>query len=83
MEKLAFKDLYLARVNLSHNSISRIEANAFENCANLTVLDLSYNKLENTSISKFAFDSNTYATDLRLSYNLLTALNQVCQMNII
>ncbi|XP_011301731.1 chaoptin [Fopius arisanus] len=75
IEKLAFKDLFLARVNLSHNEISKIEAGAFENCANITVLDLSYNKLDN--ISKYAFDSSTYATELQLSYNLLTALNQV------
>ncbi|XP_028981871.1 uncharacterized protein LOC107036999 [Diachasma alloeum] len=75
IEKLAFKDLFLARVNLSHNEISKIEGGAFENCANITVLDLSYNKLDN--ISKYAFDSSTYATELQLSYNLLTALNQV------
>lgn len=75
VEKLAFKDLYLATVNLSHNVIEKIEAGAFENCANITILDLSHNKLDN--ISKYAFDSNTYATELRLSYNMLTALNQV------
>lgn len=75
IEKLAFKDLFLAKVNLSHNLISKIEGGAFENCANITVLDLSYNKLDN--ISKYAWDSATYATELQLSYNLLTALNQV------
>lgn len=75
MEKLAFKDLYLARVNLSHNEITKIEAGAFENCVNITSLDLSYNKLEN--ISKYSFDSTSYAMDLQLSYNLLTSLNQV------
>lgn len=75
VEKLAFKDLYLAKVNLSHNEISKIEPGAFENCANITSLDLSYNKLEN--ISKYSFDSATYATELQLSYNLFTSLNQV------
>ncbi|XP_014472147.1 PREDICTED: toll-like receptor 3 [Dinoponera quadriceps] len=75
VEKLAFKDLYLAKVNLSHNEISKIEPGAFENCANITSLDLSYNKLEN--ISKYSFDSSTYATELQLSYNLFTSLNQV------
>lgn len=74
VEKLAFKDLYLAKVNLSHNQISTIEAGAFENCANIT-LDMSYNLLEN--ISKHAFDDATYAVELQLSYNLFTALNQV------
>jgi Leucine-rich repeat (LRR) protein len=75
VEKLAFKDLYLTKVNLSHNEISKIEAGAFENCANITSLDLSYNKLDN--ISKYSFDSTSYAMDLQLSNNLLTSLNQV------
>lgn len=75
IEKLAFKDLFLAQVNLSHNEISIIQAGAFENCANITILDLSYNKIDN--ITKYAFDSSTYATELQLSYNFLTALNQV------
>lgn len=75
VEKLAFKDLYLTKINLSHNEISTIEPGAFENCANITSLDLSYNKIQN--ISKYSFDSTTYATELQLSYNLLTLLNQV------
>lgn len=75
VEKLAFKDIYLAKVNLSHNEISKIEPGAFENCVNITSLDLSHNKLEN--ISKYAFDSVSYAMELQLSYNLFTSLNQV------
>lgn len=75
MEKLAFKDLYSARVNLSHNAITKIESGAFENCANIVELDLSHNKIEN--ISKTAFDSTTYATTFQLSFNHLTSLNQV------
>lgn len=55
--------------------ITKIEGGAFENCANILLLDLSYNKLEN--ISKTAFDETTYATEIQLSYNFLTALNQV------
>ncbi|KZC08623.1 Chaoptin [Dufourea novaeangliae] len=75
VEKLSFKDLYLAKINLSRNEISKIEPGAFENCVNMTLLDLSHNKLEN--ISKFSFDSATYATELQLSYNQFTSLNQV------
>ena len=75
VEKLAFKDLFSATVNLSHNAITKIESNAFENCANIIYLDLSHNKLEN--ISKTAFDANTYAANLQLSYNYLTSLSQV------
>lgn len=75
VEKLSFKDLYLAKINLSRNEISKIEAGAFENCVNITILDLSHNKLEN--ISRYSFDSATYATELRLSYNRFTAVNQV------
>jgi Leucine-rich repeat (LRR) protein len=75
VQKLAFKDLYLVRINISHNAIERIESGAFENCANMTLLDLSHNKIE--SIPRTAFDSNTYATELDMSYNLLTDLSQV------
>ncbi|XP_017761511.1 PREDICTED: toll-like receptor Tollo [Eufriesea mexicana] len=75
VEKLSFKDLYLAKINLSHNEISKIEPGAFENCVNITILDLSHNKLEN--ISKYSFDSTTYAMELQLSYNQFTSLNQV------
>lgn len=75
IQKLSFKDLYLVRINLSHNAIETIEPGAFENCANVTVLDLSHNKIAN--IPRTAFDANTYATDLQLSYNLLTDLGQV------
>ncbi|KDR19221.1 protein artichoke isoform X2 [Zootermopsis nevadensis] len=75
VHKLAFKDLYLVRINLSHNAIEKIEAGAFENCANVTFLDLSHNKLQN--ISRTAFDANTYATELDVSYNQLTDLSQV------
>jgi len=78
VEKLAFKDIYLAKVNLSHNEISKIESGAFENCANITLLDLSHNKLEN--ISKYSFDSASYAMELQLSYNLFTSLNQVSKI---
>lgn len=73
--KLSFKDLYLVRINLSHNAIETIEPGAFENCANVTVLDMSHNKIGN--IPRTAFDANTYATELQLSYNLLTDLAQV------
>ena len=69
VEKLSFKDLYLTRIDLSRNEISKIEPGAFENCVNITMLDLSHNK--------YSFDSATYATELQLSYNQLTALNQV------
>ncbi|XP_014224866.1 protein artichoke [Trichogramma pretiosum] len=75
VEKLAFKDLFSASVNLSHNAISNIESGAFENCVNILTLDLSHNKLEN--ISKTAFDTATYASTLQLSYNYLTSLIQV------
>lgn len=78
VEKLAFKDIYLAKVNLSHNEISKIEPGAFENCANITLLDLSHNKLEN--ISKYSFDSVSYAMVFQLSYNLFTSLNQVIKI---
>lgn len=75
IQKLAFKDLYLVHINLSHNAISKIEPGSFENCANITVLDLSFNKL--TTFPPRAFDEITYATELQLSYNNLTDLSKV------
>lgn len=55
--------------------ITKFEANSFENCANITVLDLSYNLIDR--IPRNTFDENTYATELKLSYNLLTNLSHV------
>ncbi|KAJ4443851.1 hypothetical protein ANN_05638 [Periplaneta americana] len=75
VQKLSFKDLYLVRINLSHNAIERIESGAFENCANITLLDLSHNNI--SSIPRTAFDSTTYALELTLTHNLLTDLSQV------
>lgn len=72
---MAFKDVYFANINLSRNAISKIEPGAFENCANITLLDLSYNQIE--TIPKKTFDETTYATELQLSYNKITEMNQV------
>ncbi|XP_059473755.1 chondroadherin-like protein [Neocloeon triangulifer] len=67
IQKRAFVELYLVTVNVSHNQVSSIEAGAFENCANMTVLDLSHNLL--TSIAKKAFDSVSYAATFLLQHN--------------
>lgn len=75
IQKLAFKDIYFANINLSRNAISKIEVGAFENCANITLLDLSYNEI--TVIPKRTFDETTYATELQLSYNKITDMSQV------
>lgn len=75
IQKLSLKDIYYAKVNLSHNMISKIEDDAFVNCANITVLDLSYNNI--SAIPKKTFDPTTYATELQLSYNYLTNMSQV------
>ncbi|XP_014218318.1 toll-like receptor Tollo [Copidosoma floridanum] len=75
VEKEAFKGLFSAVVNLSHNVITKIESSAFENCANIVILDLSHNRIED--ISQTAFDSASYATTLQLSFNFLTSLNQI------
>lgn len=75
ISKEAFKDIYLAAINVSYNEIETIEAGAFENCVNLTLLDMSHN-----NISKFpngAFDTNSYAGIFDLSYNYITNLSHV------
>lgn len=75
VEKVSFKDLYLVKINLSRNAIQKVEPGAFENCANMTVLDMTYNRL--TALPRTAFDATTYATELRLSFNQFTDLSQV------
>ncbi|CAK1548835.1 unnamed protein product [Leptosia nina] len=75
IEKQAFTDLYLATVNISHNELSSIEPGAFQNCNNMTLLDLSYNNL--TEIHRQAFDENTYASEFQVSYNFFTDLGQI------
>ncbi|XP_067004524.2 protein artichoke [Anabrus simplex] len=75
IEKLAFKELFLVRINVSHNAIEKIESGAFEECSNITLLDLSFNKLKN--IPRSAFDSITYATEFNLAYNQFTNLSQI------
>lgn len=60
---------------MTRNKISKLENRAFENCVNITMLDLSHNEL--TEIPKFAFDELTYATEMTLAYNALTNFSQV------
>ncbi|CAH0599912.1 unnamed protein product [Chrysodeixis includens] len=75
IENQAFTDLYLAVVNISHNLLSTIETGAFQNCNNLTLLELSHNQLVN--ISRRAFDENSYAYQLKLDHNLFTDFSQI------
>ncbi|KAF4522691.1 hypothetical protein B566_EDAN012708 [Ephemera danica] len=67
IQRRAFTDLYLVVVNVSHNALSSIEVGAFENCANMSVLDFSHNAL--TKIPKNAFDTISYASNFLLEYN--------------
>lgn len=75
IQKQSFKDLYLTHINVSHNSLEKFERLSFENCANITVLDLSFNLIK--TIPKNTFDETTYATELLVSHNFLTDLSQV------
>ncbi|KAL1456117.1 hypothetical protein WDU94_000869 [Cyamophila willieti] len=69
IEKFAFKDLYHVDILLSHNQISNIQTNAFVNCANITMLDMSFNNIE--TFSRLAFDEQTFALHFNLAYNKL------------
>lgn len=75
IEKNSFKDIYQASINISHNNLETIQPKAFENCVNITVLDLSFNRL--TNFSKNVFDETTFATVFQLSHNFLTNLAHV------
>lgn len=59
---------------MSHNAIEKFEANSFENCVNMT-MDLSYNQIQ--TFTKKTFDETSYASELLLSYNLLTNMSMV------
>lgn len=75
VQKQSFKDLYLTNINMTRNKISKFENRAFENCVNMSMLDLSYNEIK--EMPKFTFDELTYATELNLAYNALTNFSQV------
>lgn len=65
-------------INISHNGLETIQPKSFENCVNITILDLSFNKLKN--FSKNVFDETTFATNFQLSHNLLTNLAHVSEI---
>ncbi|KAI5638062.1 leucine rich repeat domain-containing protein [Phthorimaea operculella] len=75
IENQAFSDLYLAVVNISHNSLETVESGSFINCNNMTLLDLSHNKLK--SFGKNAFDENSYASEFVVSYNEFEDFGQI------
>ena len=69
-----FQWLYLLNY-ASHNYLREVRSQVFKFCENMTVLDLSHNKIER--ISPVAFDETSYATELKLNDNLLTSMSQV------
>ena len=69
-----FQWLYLLNYT-SHNYLREVRSQVFKFCENMTVLDLSHNKIER--ISPVAFDETSYATELKLNDNLLTSMSQV------
>ncbi|KPI96732.1 Chaoptin [Papilio xuthus] len=75
IEQQAFTDLYQAVVNVSHNALADIEVGAFQNCNNLTALDLSHNRL--AAVPRGAFDLNTYAFVLDVSHNRFEDFMQI------
>ena len=63
----------LALLNLSNANLIGIESNVFVNHQNLTVLDLSYNHLNLSSLSSIDLSKATIRS-LNLSHNRLTAI---------
>mgnify|MGYP001184642024 FL=1 len=72
VQRESFKNIYLTKVNLSHNFIEEMADNAFRNCENMTVLDLSHNYIY--GIYPQVFGDNSYTTEMRLEYNYLTSM---------
>ena len=75
IQREAFKNLYLTKVNVSHNLIEVIGEGVFRNAENMTMLDMSHNSL--VDIVPTAFDENSYATKWILTHNNLTSMSQV------
>ena len=72
VQREAFKNIYLTKINMSHNFIEEMADNTFRNCENMTFLDLSHNYLY--GILPTVFGDNSYTIDLRLQYNYLTTM---------
>lgn len=79
IQKQSFTELYLTHINISYNSLSKIEPRSFVSCNNMTVLDLSHNLLEN--IPRLAFDEASYASHFDVSYNRFTNMSQIPLQN--
>ncbi|CAB4065927.1 unnamed protein product [Lepeophtheirus salmonis] len=75
IDKEAFTNLYLTKINISHNQIPFLGSGLFKNCENMTFLDLSHNQI--VHIAEDAFNENTYATEFLLQYNKLTSMSGV------
>ncbi|XP_040569853.1 uncharacterized protein [Lepeophtheirus salmonis] len=75
IDKEAFTNLYLTKINISHNLIPFLGSGLFKNCENMTFLDLSHNQI--VHIAEDAFNENTYATEFLLQYNKLTSMSGV------
>ena len=74
IQREAFKNLYLTKVNVSHNLIQAIGEGVFRNAENMTMLDMSHNSL--VDIVPTAFDENSYANEWILTHNNLTSMSQ-------
>ena len=72
VQREAFKNIYLTKINMSHNFIEEMADNTFRNCENMTFLDLSHNYLY--GILPTVFGDNSYTLDLRLQFNYLTTM---------
>ena len=55
------------KVNISHNQIEQINNGAFKFCENMTVLDLSQNKIKRQAPE--TIHKNSYTTELKLNDN--------------
>ncbi|RXG60327.1 Insulin-like growth factor-binding protein complex acid labile subunit [Armadillidium vulgare] len=72
-----FKDLYFVKINISHNLLATFENESFVNTVNITVLDMSYNRI--TEIQKQAFpgERSSYMTEWRLEFNNISDLSKL------
>lgn len=67
-------DLYLTKLNVSHNDITEVSSNLFVNAKKLLEVDISFNKI--TQIDPQAFAGNLPIQSLNLSHNNITHLHR-------
>lgn len=80
LESMTLKLSHLQRINASHNELSEIPRQIFENNNEISVIDFSYNKLKR--IESNTFDAAIKLTNLNLSHNDIRFIDESAFVNL-